>query len=144
MPKNTTLGGRPRTTNEQLFTQALMEQLDRERERRSLDQRSFASFLNLSESLLSLYRSGQRLPSFLGMLDMDTELPGLFGRVVAGYYRLARERDIAERMATKAPDEAAEEDDQEQAAFRRLLATPIHEERYPDARQPGDRTGVRI
>jgi transcriptional regulator with XRE-family HTH domain len=97
MVRNTTVRGRPRTSDEQLFTAALMEHLDRERERRSMDQRSFAKFLGLHESLLSLYRSGNRHPSQLGMIDMDRKLPGLWARVVQSYYRLLRRRDEEER-----------------------------------------------
>lgn len=92
MRQNTILrSGRPRTQREELFTEALMAELDRERERWSMDQRAFAAHLGVHESLLSMYRSGQRLPSVVGFIELEKRLPGLLLKVVKRYYRLVRE-----------------------------------------------------
>lgn len=92
MRKHTVLrSGRPRTTREELFTEALMTELDRERECWSYDQRAFAAHLGVHESLLSMYRSGQRLPSIVGFIELEKRIPDLLLKVVKHYYRLVRE-----------------------------------------------------
>lgn len=94
--------GRSRTMLEQLFTEALIIELDFERNRRALDQRGFALFLGVHESLLSHYRSGLRFPSVSGFIEIEQKLPGLWLRVVQRYYRLCREEDEAARLYAEA------------------------------------------
>lgn len=97
--------GRPRSSKEQLFTAALVEQLDLEQERRGMDQRAFADYLHVHESLLSLYRSGQRIPAITGFLHFEEYLPGFLTRVVAGYFRQVRRSDLASRVETTDADD---------------------------------------
>lgn len=92
MPRNITSAGRRRSGEEQLFTAALIEQLDQEQDRRGLTQRGLAELLEVHESLLSLYRSGQRLPSIASFIDMQQVLPGLLLRCVLRYEQLVREQ----------------------------------------------------
>lgn len=56
-----------------------------------------ADVLGVHESLLSLYRSGQRLPSLSGCLQIEKSFPGFLLRLVQGYYRHVRQRDMAAR-----------------------------------------------
>lgn len=93
---NVTGSGRPRSDDEQLFTDALMEQFDLEMERRGWIVRDLAYALQVDPSLLSMYRSGQRIPSIPGFIAIDKVFPGLPLRVWQGYYRRIRERDQAE------------------------------------------------
>ena len=78
---------------ERLFTQALVEELDRAQVRFATDQRGLAAKFGVHESLLSLYRSGQRLPSITGFIELEKTIPGLMDRVVQGYYRRMRQAD---------------------------------------------------
>lgn len=83
---------------EQIYTDALVAELDREQARRSMNQRAFAHFLGVHESLLSLYRSGQRFPSVPGFIELEQHLPNFMHSVVQGYYKLVREQQERERL----------------------------------------------
>ena len=91
--RNIAASGRLRSEDEQLFTAALVAELDRERERRGLDDRGLAELLNVHPSLLSMYRNGQRLPSIPGFIDFNRVFPYFFSRVVIQFERLVRRRD---------------------------------------------------
>ena len=95
MRPHVTGSGRPRSGHEQLFTDALAEELDRERKRRELDQRGLAELLGVHESLLSMYRNGQRMPSVPGFIQFEQHFPGFAVRVWNNYYRRVRGRDLA-------------------------------------------------
>lgn len=106
MPRFVTSTGRARSVKERLFNRALMAELDVERDRRGMDQRTFANYLGVNESLLSLYRTGNRHPSTYSFMEMEEQLPGITVRVWDRWYALMREH----RTATEAGDEASQED----------------------------------
>lgn len=60
------------------FTQALNEILEKCREENNDNWRSLADRLEVHESLLSLYRSGQRYPDIRALLDYEEVFPGMF------------------------------------------------------------------
>lgn len=90
-------------TKERRFTYALMEVLDYERDRREMDQITFAAFMGVTGGLLSLYRSGQRIPSITGMFRMEQAIPDLFSRTMRVYDRLQRDAD--RQRETSQPEE---------------------------------------
>jgi transcriptional regulator with XRE-family HTH domain len=107
MPRYVTSQGRSRSARERLMTRALMFELDVERTRRGMDQRHFAELLGVHEALLSLYRSGNRLPSLPSILEMDQKIPGFFGRIAHRYYAMSREQGSPSSGPETAEDDIA-------------------------------------
>jgi transcriptional regulator with XRE-family HTH domain len=84
------------------FRRALDRALDEIRRRYEEDWRSLAIRLGLTESLLSLYRSGGRYPSWESTLQIEKVAPGFLQRLTTLFYEeQVREGSLADGRSVR-------------------------------------------